>query len=278
MLQSLNPKRSTVLIVEDNPDDAIVETRALETFGVKSIFHARTAEDALAFLNTRNMDVVLIDYNLPGLNGLRLLERLRELWPEMPAIVVTGARDERVAVSAMKLGAADYVTKDDLLTSGIIRSLQTALRERNDAGAERQRETLAAGGNWLDTARAEAGWLAESMPARLLARGDDSAPRPAYGDEGWEDELDAFERYLRESFRSFPAVAEEPEGGLVRMFIERGSSPAEVLAIYRATLQSLAFNQAGAPLNPAVCLARLFAGLVGHYQRQQSLGQAPGVR
>src|SRR3990172_13352758 len=129
MLGPLSPKHSSVLVVEDNPDDALLATKALQTFGIKTIYHAETAEDALSFLNKHSCDVVLIDYNLPGINGLRLLEHVREAWPQTPVILVTGARDEQVAVSALKLGAADYLSKDDLLTSSIIRTLQAVLRE-----------------------------------------------------------------------------------------------------------------------------------------------------
>src|SRR3989337_2272939 len=159
MGHALNPRNASVLIVEDNPDDSFVVARALETFGIRHVYAVDTAEEAINFLRTQPCDVALIDYNLPRMNGLMLLERLQAAYPGLRVIVVTGAGDERVAASALKGGAADYVTKDEMLTSGIVRSLQHALRDEFTESDERRQTLVEAGAGGLAVVREEANWL-----------------------------------------------------------------------------------------------------------------------
>ncbi len=271
-MQALSPKNSVVLIVEDNPDDTFIVTKALETFGIRRIYAVDTAEAALDFLSGHACDVLLIDYNLPRMNGLALLERVHEAHPNVRVVVVTGVRDERVAVSAMKTGAVDYVTKDELLTSGIVRSVQAALRDEITAKESDRRLTLAAGGETLAAAREEVTWLLDTLAGgRELQALEPGSGETDYGVEGWLDLLNAFTRYLRESFRRFPDPAKGELEAAARMFIERGSSPAEILAVYRAALRSLDAEGAAPPFSPAICLVRLFAYLAGQYQVELSL-------
>jgi CheY-like chemotaxis protein len=271
MVQALNPKDSAVLVVEDNPDDGVLVARSLQTFGIRKVYAVETAEEAIAFLRDHNCDVALVDYNLPGMNGLRLLEHIRESRPGTRVVLVTGAHDEHVAVAAMKAGAADYVTKDELLTSSIIRSLQSTLREQIASTEEHRRTALSAGAIDLGSALGEADWLLEPLN-NLPGRHASGADRLMYGEESLDGLLTAFERYLRQMFRVFPSAAHEEEDGLVRKLLERGSSPDEVLAFYRAALRSLLIEGDQPPMNPVLCLTRLLAQLVQQYQFQQSVG------
>src|SRR5207249_795888 len=51
------------------------------------------------------------DYRLPDADGLECLREIRQRWPDVPVVVITGAGSEEVAVEAMKLGASDYLVK-----------------------------------------------------------------------------------------------------------------------------------------------------------------------
>jgi two-component system, sensor histidine kinase len=77
-----------------------------------SVDIANTAEDGLRMLHEQVYDLALLDYHLPGMSGLELLDELmgRENMP--PVIILTASGDERVAVSALEKGAADYAVKD----------------------------------------------------------------------------------------------------------------------------------------------------------------------
>jgi ActR/RegA family two-component response regulator len=276
MPRPLYPTHTTALIIEDNRDDAAIMARALQTFGVKKWSTVQTAEDALAFLKRHPCDVALVDYRLPGMNGLQLLERIRESWPDILPIVVTGERDERVAVAAMKLGAADYIVKDDILTGAIIRALQAALKGRATSREEDHRMALSCGENRIQMASEEVGWMLGSFASgsELYGYRLPAVIAPEYGAEAWPDALDAFSRYLSESFAQFPELPVNEEENLVRIFLKRGSSPREVMMVYRAVLRSLLCEPTGAgeepPFAPTVCLAWILARLVDEYQRQLS--------
>ncbi len=77
---------------------------------------AEDGESGLLQLEHQAYDLVLIDYNMPGLSGLDVLCRLAQKGTFPPTIMVTGNGNEKVAVEAMKLGATDYLVKDAELT------------------------------------------------------------------------------------------------------------------------------------------------------------------
>jgi CheY-like chemotaxis protein len=70
-----------------------------------------SGEDAIVAMKTSTFDVVILDYKMPGLTGLNVLQWMHEQKLSTPVIMLTGAGSEIVAVEAMKLGAYDYVSK-----------------------------------------------------------------------------------------------------------------------------------------------------------------------
>ncbi|RKZ40684.1 MAG: hypothetical protein DRQ41_09130, partial [Gammaproteobacteria bacterium] len=100
-----------VLYIED---DIITATRVqiqLSQHGYV-IDLAMDGKEGLAKLKKNTYDIAVIDYNLPSMNGLQVLQHLVEGPYEIPGIMVTGEGNERVAVNAMKIGAGDYLIKD----------------------------------------------------------------------------------------------------------------------------------------------------------------------
>lgn len=77
---------------------------------------------ALAALGTHSFDCALVDLNMPGMNGLELIGRLREQAPDLQTILLTGNADLNVAVQSMRLGAFDFLEKPCKL-----REMETAL-------------------------------------------------------------------------------------------------------------------------------------------------------
>ena len=98
-----------VLVVDD--DDVIRETLLELLEGNHQCQEASTAEEALRKLQAQPFDLVLTDVSMPGLSGSELLERVRELYPETPVIIMSGLSDQDQAHSRIKRGAFDYILK-----------------------------------------------------------------------------------------------------------------------------------------------------------------------
>jgi DNA-binding NtrC family response regulator len=99
-----------VLIVEDESTLASNMARFLGRHGYDTRI-ADTAETALFELRTFKPHAIVLDYNLPGMNGLEFLARVRATDPQVKLIMATGHGSEQVAVDAMKAGAYDYLPK-----------------------------------------------------------------------------------------------------------------------------------------------------------------------
>jgi diguanylate cyclase (GGDEF)-like protein len=103
-----------ILLIEDNPDQALVVQRALKRFQPQwEVTVVGNGPAGLERLAAGTYPIVIVDYNLPGMNGLEVLRRIGESEIGASVIVVTGQGDEQIAVRAMKAGAADYLVKND---------------------------------------------------------------------------------------------------------------------------------------------------------------------
>ena len=99
-----------VLLIDDDEGLCRLATRALgrRGFGVTT---ASSGEAGIELASGSQFDVVAVDHYMPGLDGLATLERLRKLPDAPPVVYVTGSDEGRIAVAALKAGAADYVVK-----------------------------------------------------------------------------------------------------------------------------------------------------------------------
>ncbi|NPC45592.1 hybrid sensor histidine kinase/response regulator [Corallococcus sp. AB032C] len=143
-----------VLLVDDGMADRLAVSRALarDPDMQWEVVPVSSAEDALAYLSGNAVDAMLLDYHLPGMNGVSMLQKLAELaLPRVPAVVVlTGSGNERVAVDAMKAGAQDYLVKEAFSPERLRRSLRAAVdtmrmtRELEDRRLRAERAEAAA--------------------------------------------------------------------------------------------------------------------------------------
>lgn len=99
-----------VLIVDDEPSILTMLSSFLARKGVKSLT-CNNPTEALDILRSQSIKLVLLDINMPEINGLELLKKIIELVPSVHVIMITGYKDIEVAEQCMTLGAKDYITK-----------------------------------------------------------------------------------------------------------------------------------------------------------------------
>ena len=105
-----NPVKGNILIVDDDPvvRDSLAKWFISEGFSVET---APSARQALEAVQHDQYDAALLDIKMPGMDGMELQEKLREIDPDMPLIIMTGYASVETAVQALKRGAYDYITK-----------------------------------------------------------------------------------------------------------------------------------------------------------------------
>jgi two-component system, OmpR family, KDP operon response regulator KdpE len=125
-----------VLVVDDEPPIARAVAANLRVRGFEALT-AASGEAALAAVETHQPDCVVLDLGLPGIDGLEVLRRLRT-WTQVPVVVLTAIDGERDKVTALDLGADDYVTKP-FGVAELMARIRVALRHAKAAAADRPR-------------------------------------------------------------------------------------------------------------------------------------------
>ncbi|OWV69152.1 hybrid sensor histidine kinase/response regulator [Rhizobium sp. R339] len=134
-----------ILIIDDNIDDREVYRRILGrvTSIAYTVVEAETGEEGRALNSRRRPNCILLDYSLPGRDGLGVLADILEDDPAANVIVLTGQGSETVAVEVMKSGARDYLTKDSLSPETLHRCIQNAIMHGVlEAKLEQKRQSL----------------------------------------------------------------------------------------------------------------------------------------
>ncbi|HEX2590523.1 MAG TPA: response regulator transcription factor [Rhizomicrobium sp.] len=124
-----------VLVIDDEPAIRRFLRTSLDAQGY-AVLEAETGETGLAMLQRNAVDVLVLDLGLPGIDGLTVLKRLRDGGSTVPVIVLSSRDDETGKVTALDIGADDYVTKpfgmDELLAR-----IRAAVRHRLQQEGER---------------------------------------------------------------------------------------------------------------------------------------------
>ena len=105
----MSPARR-IMIVEDEPNVRLVFETALETNGL-TVTLAVDGDSALQQLERQQVDLVLLDLQMPGVGGMEVLRRLREAGNDVPVVIVTAHGNVPDAVAALRLGAIDFLSK-----------------------------------------------------------------------------------------------------------------------------------------------------------------------
>ncbi len=127
-----SPRGETILVVDDDRAFRIATRTLLEDEGYAVVLASSGAE-SLEQLAEKTVDLVLTDLVMEEMTGLALLAQLKERYPDIPVIMVTGFGSIQTAVEAIHLGAADYVTKphnNEELVLKVGRTLEIKSKDR----------------------------------------------------------------------------------------------------------------------------------------------------
>ena len=129
-LTEISDEPLRVLVVDDNPDDVRLIRRALAQWSpdVKVRSTGSTA-GCLRCLQREGADLVILDYGLPGEDGLTFVRRLSSVAALPPFVIVSGRGDERVAAEAIRAGAFQYLPKDELTPEELGHALLSAVAQ-----------------------------------------------------------------------------------------------------------------------------------------------------
>ena len=141
----------SILLIDDDEVDRLTVRRALKQARViVELTEAENGTEALTLLknwedcttkaspanltsciscsDVWHLDLILLDYRLPDIDGLQLIADIRSLDLNLPLIVLTGQGDEKIAVEMMKAGAADYLAKSAIEPNSLAKSISSAIR------------------------------------------------------------------------------------------------------------------------------------------------------
>lgn len=136
--------KQKILLVDDNPNDLDVYRRYLQEDPNSSyeVAEVEMGEEAIEFCQQQLPDCMLLDYRLPDLDGLEVLEQLETAKLHVPVIMLTGQGDEKVAHQAIQAGAQDYLVKGEIDSKTLSRAIRYARERFRRISAERElRET-----------------------------------------------------------------------------------------------------------------------------------------
>lgn len=132
----MNTTELKILIIDDDEIDRINCKRLLDKSAQQyQIVEAINGTEGLSLCHSAKPDCIILDYFLPDFNGIEFLNKIRTQQDDEcpPIVVLTGHGDERIAVEAMKLGAYDYILKNDLGTGKLEKVLLNAIEQHSQA-------------------------------------------------------------------------------------------------------------------------------------------------
>lgn len=130
-----------LLLVEDNPGDAQFITELLKALP-DQIIHVGTLTEAVARIATLSPDAVLLDLRLPDAVGVECVTTIRAHGGDLPIVVLTGLDDEALALSCISAGAQDYLSKQEIHTPILRRSIGYAIARAAEKAEWRRAEAL----------------------------------------------------------------------------------------------------------------------------------------
>jgi two-component system phosphate regulon response regulator PhoB len=147
--------KAIILIIEDDPDIQELLSFAMTNEGWK-LLQAKTGEEGLAFLKKGPVNCVLLDIMLPGMDGLKVLKKIKESEQcrNIPVIMTSAKGEEADIITGLELGADDYVVKP-YSPKVLVARIRAGLRRQEEGGVREAATVWKQGPLKLDAARHE---------------------------------------------------------------------------------------------------------------------------
>ena len=122
----------TILLVEDDVLDAERVQRAMEELSpaIFELVHLDNLRAAVRIVKERNFHVVILDLGLPDSDGLSGVEKLIELVPNIPVVVLTGNDDPSLALRAIEIGAEEFLDKNSIDSKRLTQAIRHAAKRK----------------------------------------------------------------------------------------------------------------------------------------------------
>ena len=156
-----------VVLIEDEPEDAHFTRRALERAERHrfNVSHFECIAEALERIEPEGTDTILLDLGLPDAKGFSGLVEIREAFPRIPIVVLTGLEDASVGIEAVRLGAQDYLTKSPASLQSLARVLTYAIERERLRASEAKLLAVVSGTSDAEVVLDADGWVRFCNPA-----------------------------------------------------------------------------------------------------------------
>ena len=198
------------LVAEDEESFLRVLTTVLESTKRFEVYPCESGDEAVETLKRSHFDIIILDHKMPGMTGLNVLQWLHEQKSEIPVIMLTGAGSENIAVESMKLGAYDYLRKDQfdkthfpIFVNGVYeRYLFRKEKEQLEATTREREKNLAALGQIINSVTSLSEIVQMAIAKVAFLTDESEHLLRSHVQAGGKEKLDHYFRQLREELET----------------------------------------------------------------------------
>lgn len=128
----MSENNTNILIIEDNPGDVVIIREMFKDIADIhfNLLIAYNLEEGLKILDKEDIDLLLLDLNLPDSLGIDTFIKMNQNYPNIPIVILTGLVDEKLAIGALGDGAQDYLVKGQIDGHLLIKSIKYAMERK----------------------------------------------------------------------------------------------------------------------------------------------------